>query len=664
MIVSIYLQEHEYLTNSPQTFNFGGEYLYSFNEDKKDLIVERTVNEKYIPDFFDSGSECKVELLSAIVGENGIGKSSVLDIIRSVFVENSCSMPHHLSAILVEENGETKVLKSNFKNIYLVEEKSKIALETISKDVYQTIYYSPHFDLKYSNNFSEVDKYDISLDNFVKKDLENTDKKGTDENGWRFGLNEELLLNNAMRQLEFLNSKIYKDSDVFRQVFNIPNYEDGILYFRDINLQYDSDDTIRFSNTPSQLRPIINTIFDKLEKENKNRHKYRDSLTEKDKDKKQALVNKYLLKRFVVKAYLSLIINQMEKSSDWLDKGYIQESYNVKKFDKSTALDVFKYFIKESKIKNNGRSSEHIFNAKEVFSLLDKLKNLIEKENDSNKKVGEKKIEVKVSEISEILKLHKKVITQLFYYYPKNGNNLIDKSNYTEGFITFRPTDKSLSSGENAFLNFYSRLYHFIDNNLVEERKSLPDKKKYVLLLDEADLGFHPMWKKKFVDTMLKSVPHFFENLDSKPHLQIIITTHDPFTLSDVPNNNVTFLKKEDNFCSVISEKETIMRTFGANISNLLSHSFFVEDGLIGDFSKSKINEVIAWINKHKDIPEEKRDGNFKEELEYYKKIINLIDEKIIRLKLTEMITDLIGDDDYYNEMIDKEIQRLKNKKR
>ena len=30
MLASIYLEEHEYLTNEPQTINFGGQYLYNF----------------------------------------------------------------------------------------------------------------------------------------------------------------------------------------------------------------------------------------------------------------------------------------------------------------------------------------------------------------------------------------------------------------------------------------------------------------------------------------------------------------------------------------------------------------------------------------------------------------------------------------------------------
>lgn len=32
MIVSIYLKEHEYLNICGQTFNFGGKYIYSFED--------------------------------------------------------------------------------------------------------------------------------------------------------------------------------------------------------------------------------------------------------------------------------------------------------------------------------------------------------------------------------------------------------------------------------------------------------------------------------------------------------------------------------------------------------------------------------------------------------------------------------------------------------
>jgi len=60
------------------------------------------------------------------------------------------------------------------------------------------------------------------------------------------------------------------------------------------------------------------------------------------------------------------------------------------------------------------------------------------------------------------------------------------------------------------------------------------------------------------------------------------------------------FLKKgTDGNCKNITE-ETNIETFGANIHSLLSHGFFMNDGLIGDFAKEKINKAIEYLNKKK----------------------------------------------------------------
>ena len=77
-----------------------------------------------------------------------------------------------------------------------------------------------------------------------------------------------------------------------------------------------------------------------------------------------------------------------------------------------------------------------------------------------------------------------------------------------------------------------------------------------------------------------------------------------------------------------------------------------MKNGLIGDFAKSKINEVITWINENRNktkIDEEK--------LAYYKKVIELIDERVIKLKLSEMITELLPDNTFYKKVIDDEIK-------
>ena len=658
MIVSIYLEEHAYLIDNPHTINFGGKYLYSFQPKGEDLIVERKPNGKHIPNFFNiSESLCEVGLLSAVVGQNGVGKSSVLDVIRKGFVDNIYSLPYSTSTILVEVDGETKVLQSKYENIYVSDGKDNtpVQIENVDKENYQSIYYSPHFDLKYNNNFDEVDKYDISLDQFIKQDLEETDKKGTNENGWRFPLHEELVFKNSMRQIEFLSSSIFKDNPIFREVFDLPQYETGVLYFRDVEIP-------KLWNTPNPLRPIIELILEKAENESRDWHVFRDQKLDLDDNLRQALVNKYLLERFVIKAFISVVIQQMEKENDWLEEGKIAPPYDIDRFTGFSAKDLLFHFIKESYIEK-GEFKKFIFDKDKVIPFFERLYSLFDKETNPNN-ITKQSVRLNLDEIKEILQLHKKIIINLLYYYPTR-EGLVDKGNYTDGFISFRPTDRNMSSGENALLNFFSRLYNFIQNNLMEESKSLPDKENYILLLDEADLGFHPVWKKRYVDAILKTLPYFFESLEVKPKLQIIITTHDPLTLSDLPINNVVFLQKNGEYCSIISDADQnkIQKTFGANITNLLAHSFFVENGLIGDFSKSKIKEVIDWISKNKKLSDSKKSiPEFTERLKYYKRVINLIDEKVVKIKLTEMITDLVPDDTYYNQVIEEEIKFLEKK--
>ena len=60
--------------------NFGGKYLYELSESTKGIkkINKIELNPSYIPGFSDPN----IELISAIVGENGIGKTSIMDLLR------------------------------------------------------------------------------------------------------------------------------------------------------------------------------------------------------------------------------------------------------------------------------------------------------------------------------------------------------------------------------------------------------------------------------------------------------------------------------------------------------------------------------------------------------------------------------------------------------
>lgn len=640
MITSIYIRKHSYLVDNPLTLNFGGEYLYSFKEEGQSLIISRNQNDKYIPNFFNiSESDSKIELLSAIVGENGVGKSSILDIIRSVFSKSE-GFTYKEVVVLVENEGETRILYSNIPFKCYLEGK---LLEEIGKpnnntSSYQSIYYSPHFDLKYNSNYDELDYYDISLDEYIRQDLNNIKQNDVD-------IHNELNFKNTLRIIEFVTSDTFQREEIL-SVFEIPQYEYASLIFKEKKIRKNQNEKIDFQNTPYQFREIIENILRKIDDDIEIVYNHLKSIGNLNK----IVFMQDIFKNVVLKTILSVIIDMLEERNTYLEEGILEneESLNI---EKSDAKSLFLFFIRNAYIER--MRNYKIFNDSLFEKFLNNIEYIIESvsnESDiSDFPYNSVTIKIKVENIKNLIELHREIVKN-FMRYP----NMISYKNINQyEFITIDPLGRSLSSGEFSILNFFSKLYFFLQNSPFISLS----KKNYILLLDEADLGLHPMWKKRFIDIILKSVPYFFEGLTPKPNLQIILTTHDPLTLSDIPKHNVIFLEKaEEGKCRISSR---VQKTFGANITDLLADSFFIQDGLIGDFAKSKINEVITWINENRNktkINEEK--------LAYYKKVIELIDERVIKLKLSEMITELLPDNTFYNKVIDDEIKRLENLKK
>ena len=596
MIASIYIKEHSYLVDNPLTLNFGGKYLYSFKEEGQSLIISRNQNEKYIPNFFNiSESDSKIELLSAIVGENGVGKSSILDIIRSVF-SNSNGFTHNKVVVLVEIEGKTKILCPNTSlKCYLVEK----PFEEIEKvnESYQSIYYSPHFDLKYNSNYDELDYYDISLDKYIKQDLNNIKQNDIQD------IHSELNFKNTLRIIEFITSDIFQQKEIL-SVFEIPQYEYASLIFKEKKIRKNQNEEIDFRNTPYRFREIIENILRKIDDGIETVYYHLKSIHNLDK----IVFMRDIFKNVVLKTILSVIIDMLEERNTYLEEGILENKYSLN-LENLDTIEAFLFFVENAYVKNGEKYK--IFKDDLFKNFLDNIFNVIDsvsnKSDISDFPYNSVTIKIKVENIKNLIGLHREIVKN-FMNYP-NMSTYKNINQYE--FITIDPLGRSLSSGELSILNFFSKLYFFLQNSPFISLS----KKNYILLLDEADLGLHPMWKKRFIDIILKSVPYFFEGLTSKPNLQIILTTHDPLTLSDIPKHNVIFLEKaEEGKCRISSE---VQKTFGANITDLLADSFFIKDGLIGDFAKSKINEVITWINENRNktkIDEEK--------LAYYKKVI------------------------------------------
>jgi energy-coupling factor transporter ATP-binding protein EcfA2 len=146
----------------------------------------------------------------------------------------------------------------------------------------------------------------------------------------------------------------------------------------------------------------------------------------------------------------------------------------------------------------------------------------------------------------------------------------------------FSVTLPELSSGQDSFFSLVSRLSQLVQTT-----------KESLLLIDEGDLGYHPQWQKKFFVNLLKFSSVFFK--DKK--IQIITTSHSPFIISDLPKQNVIFLEKDKSSGNAkVVEGISKSKTFGANIHTLFADAFFMEGGLIGEFAKEKINDIIDTL--------------------------------------------------------------------
>lgn len=655
-LAAIYIEDHEYIFKEPQTINFGGQYFYEFKNINNNIVVRRTNNKKFISDFFNlTKLESKVTNLNAIVGQNGAGKSTLLDIIRRKFIENEYALPQSNSLFLLEIDKEYPViLKNDFKKVFLHETTPQSTYEIeLKKEVPkkpQTIYYSPHYDYKYNQNFDDVDNHDISFDKILEEDLKQFREKDTNESSGSYSASQELLFKNSIRQITFLSSDLVR-KEIFKDLFELQGHYEPILHFRGYNVREKN------WNTPDQLRNILETIERKLEKEVAEWHTI--SKSKGNSVLNQVEVNQYILKRNVISCIISLLYRQMERRNSFLTNGYFPYEELKEQIESASAYDTFLLFVKHSGIKFESSKPQNIFSDSVLRSLLEEIYAAIEKNNNEDS-VSDYNLRTSTENAIKILKLQRQFLNELNSYYVKfyaNKDELtIEDRDKIEGFINYMPFSRRMSSGEGALLNFYSRIYDFLNTNL-KELKYRKVSGHYILLLDEADLTFHITWKKKYVKALLLTLPYFFDELENKPTFEIVFTTHDPITLSDLPNTNVIYIERPDYSSPSrildFNNKRRPLKTFGANISDLIADSFFIEDSLIGDFAFDKIQETIEWLNNK---------GNFEREI-YYKTLINMIDEPIVQRKLAEMYDDKTKDN-FQADIIDEQIKQLQELRR
>lgn len=148
--------------------------------------------------------------------------------------------------------------------------------------------------------------------------------------------------------------------------------------------------------------------------------------------------------------------------------------------------------------------------------------------------------------------------------------------------------EPGMSSGELAYLILWSRLYDAIE-------KETDSHANAVFFFDEAETTLHPDWQRRLISNII----WMFEKLAPANSSHLIMASHSPILLSDIPKGNVLFLldsKSPERRMRQLEELKGLKNTFGANIYDLLRLSFFLDAGPTGMFAQNKIGEALKSV--------------------------------------------------------------------
>ncbi|SIQ41286.1 AAA ATPase domain-containing protein [Bacillus cereus] len=637
-----------------QGFNFDNRFKYQL-QNRRDGIFELNIipNPNFLEGFFspeyqEAEPTAIINNISAIVGQNGAGKSSIMDFLKENFGRENGEELDAPENYYKEEYTSSGEKYKNFGEKYLY-----ILRKYKDNVLNHYIYISPNMNVKIIKNKELEFFYEVRIDRvgfprsiddttliYFSNVFDNKEEYATSkllnistnylsssrfnrDNPWkdRVGRSGNYKLEEINRQISFVRWA-QNNNISFKLPFRIPeqvnvvfNDEGNINEFHRVGLDDDFYESIISIHNSTSTDREINTF------------KLPDSMND----------DQFLLVIIFTRCILKHLFDEMRRTPFLRRK---VKEVNLKLFEEEGSSNYDSDFIRL--ISEVERVTEIIEkNSKNTYATTNMLRALAELMRNFysdylfNTKVDTTRYGMKFS--FDIEELTEERFDDFL--------NLYNDICFRNELYNFSWRD--MSSGEKAFLNIYSRLY--LVSNTTDLLKN--QENDLIILIDEGEVYLHPHWQGQFIDMLINFVPFVFKKeLGLKQrNIQMIVTSNSPFLISDLPSSSVIFLKKEETKTIVIEGLNEYHQTFAANINSLLAHSFFMEDGVTGAFAKRKINEVIHLLAKE-DI------DTILENEEKIEKTINLIGEPVIRNKLSQMFIDrrMVG--------VNKEINKLNSR--
>ncbi len=597
----VYLWVNKYKNIKNQGFNFSTKFNCNFyakfdENNQLENFCKLEINPTSINSIFPE----KINL-TAIVGKNGSGKSSLLEILSNKYspVEyqnlffvffDSDKKNLQLCGAKREHKGwiELSELDNQNKfNISVIEDISVI-------DDTKTIYFS--------NLLNENDLVLPSF--FVDRSYSNMVNISTSHL-----LNQRKLIET---KIQAINSESMTGFDKVYRSYRIQQIQAAIIAIQNgLKLPFNLPEKLIIKNVNFE------DLFSRLIKSSKNSSFIKILEVIKNNNNNKTIFKNYLKMNLVV----DLLLENSESNnpmSDVLSDIVLNQKMgsSLEKFYDNVESSLEIYFETHPYIRNFFK------NANKLISQIDEVTKNIQLKHKNYEIV----LDIQSTDFS-FLETYEKIIQQSEYFWD----------------ISWR----GLSSGEETFLYQFSRFYflkqNYKDNPFMNLKIDNKLVNNIILLIDEGEVTLHPEWQKNYISYLVEFLEKNFTQ-----NIHLILTTHSPFILSDIPNKNLIFLDKvdkqtkdkypnlsidnlEQGLCINVSNDIEI-KTFGANIHTLLTHCFFMEDGLMGKFAKEKLEIILEYLTK--------KTNNIdltKTEIKY---IIDSVGEELLQKKLQSLYND------------------------
>lgn len=186
----------------------------------------------------------------------------------------------------------------------------------------------------------------------------------------------------------------------------------------------------------------------------------------------------------------------------------------------------------------------------------------------------------------------------------------------------FKVHFEGLSEGEERFIDTIAK----IEDCITEDKKT----RLLMVIMDEPDQALHPEWARRFIDIIVKALA----NSEHACDVQLILSTHSPYLLSDILPANVFLLERLGDERKLSVRRMDMIEgnsCFGANVYDLMKNQFFMEN-TVGEFATKKLNHLAREIDG--------LDDNNEKSLEKIEYFIDQIGETVIRKILKKKLED------------------------